>query len=365
VHRLGPLRFDELVDLALHHGEHGFYTQGGQAGRGSGDFITSPEVGPTFGAVIARALDTWWDELARCDPFVVIEAGAGAGTLARAVLDARPACTRALRYVLVERSPALRARQGERLPLEPARLALGPAGPDDPDLGRQRVAGAGPVVTALAEVPAGAFTGVVLANELLDNLAFRLLERTNAGWAEVRVGAELDEVLVDAEPEVAAEARRFAPDAEPGARIPLQHRAQSWLRQALNTVRPGRVVAFEYGDTTASLARRPWTDWVRTYRAHGRGAHPLAHLGEQDVTCELAIDQLAAVRPPVEDRSQAEFLRAHGLDELVSEARAAWQERAHIGDLEALRHRSRLTDAQALTDPSGLGAFRVLEWTTR
>jgi hypothetical protein len=46
----------------------------------------------------------------------------------------------------------------------------------------------------------------------------------------------------------------------------------------------------------------------------------------------------------------------------VGEARDAWQARAHIGDLEALKHRSRLTEAQALTDPSGLGAFRVLEW---
>jgi SAM-dependent MidA family methyltransferase len=76
------------------------------------------------------------------------------------------------------------------------------------------------------------------------------------------------------------------------------------------------------------------------------------------------VDQLAVVRPPSAERSQAEFLRAHGLDAVVEAARARWEERAHIGDLEALRARSVVGEAAALTDPTGLGAFRVLEWET-
>ena len=48
----GAIRFDEFMRIAL-YGSHGFYTTGGQAGR-RGDFITSPEVGPLFGAVLAR-----------------------------------------------------------------------------------------------------------------------------------------------------------------------------------------------------------------------------------------------------------------------------------------------------------------------
>jgi SAM-dependent MidA family methyltransferase len=110
------------------------------------------------------------------------------------------------------------------------------------------------------------------------------------------------------------------------------------------------------------MAGRPWTEWLRTYRSHGRGGHPLEWLGEQDVTCEVAVDQLFRVRPPAHDRSQAAFLVAHGLDQLVREARRRWQEGAHVGDLGALAARSRVTEAAALTDPAGLGAFRVLEW---
>ncbi|HET7719837.1 MAG TPA: SAM-dependent methyltransferase, partial [Acidimicrobiales bacterium] len=92
--------FEQVVELALYHPTFGFYETGGSAGR-SGDFLTSPEVGPLFGAVLARALDAWWSELGQPAPFTVVEAGAGRGALAKAVLAAEPACRPALRYVAV------------------------------------------------------------------------------------------------------------------------------------------------------------------------------------------------------------------------------------------------------------------------
>nr|MBA2608206.1 hypothetical protein [Actinomycetota bacterium] len=57
-------------------------------------------------------------------------------------------------------------------------------------------------------------------------------------------------------------------------------------------------------------------------------------------------------------------LRAHGIDGLVAAARATWRERAAIGDLEALKARSRVSEADALLDPSGAGGFLVAEWDT-
>ena len=39
-----------------------------------------------------------------------------------------------------------------------------------------------------------------------------------------------------------------------------------------------------------------------------------------------------------------------------------WPSAPHVADLEALRARSRVSEAEALLDPAGLGAFRVLEW---
>ena len=46
----------------------------------------------------------------------------------------------------------------------------------------------------------------------------------------------------------------------------------------------------------------------------------------------------------------------------MAAARATWNERAHLGDLEAVKARSRVSEGDALLDASGLGAFRVLEW---
>jgi SAM-dependent MidA family methyltransferase len=264
--------------------------------------------------------------------------------------------------VLVERSERLRDMQRGRVPMEPARQVLGPAVVTDPDEGPHAVPGIGPLVTSLGELPQRPFVGAVIANELLDNLPFAVLEKAPLGWSEVRVGAQLDELLVAAAPDIARRAAELAPDAPDGGRIPLQEGAADWLRAAIEVVERGFVVVFDYASTTAEMARRPWHEWVRTYRRHSRGGAPLEHLGEQDITCEVAVDQLP---PPDRDRSQAEFLRSHGLDDLVGAARSGWQERAHVGDLDALKHRSRISEGDALTDDSGLGAFRVLEWEVR
>lgn len=373
--RLGPVPFSEVMELALYDPDHGFYAAGGEAGR-RGDFLTSPEVGPLFGAVLANALDTWWVEADRPDPFVVVEAAAGSAMLARTVLLAGPACASALTYVLVERSAVLRARHGDHLELTAPELAFPPgSGDEDEDLDVPRSAaatGSGPRVVSLGSLPAFACAHVVLANELLDNVAVDLLQADgppgkDRTWSEVRVALDADdetlvELVVPTSAARAERAERLAPAAPAGARIPLADAAGDWLRAALATVRTGRVVIVDYADTTAALADRPAGEWLRTYRGHGRGDGPLRALGTQDITVEVPIDQLAAVAPVTHEDSQAGFLARFGIDALVAEGRRVWHERAAIGDLEAIRARSRVREADALLDPAGLGAFRVLEW---
>jgi hypothetical protein len=60
--------------------------------------------------------------------------------------------------------------------------------------------------------------------------------------------------------------------------------------------------------------------------------------------------------------TQPAFLAEHGLDELVDEGRRIWAERSALGDLAAHRARSRIREAEALVDPTGLGSFTVAEW---
>lgn len=300
---------EAFVERAL-YGPDGFYETGGRAGRRGASFVTSPEVGPLFGAVVAEALDAWWVAAGRPNRWVVVDAGAGPGTLARTILAAEPECGAALELVCVERTAAQRA--------------LHPDG-----------------VTSTGELPAQA--DVIVANELLDNLPFALLERGDDGWVPVRVGID----------------GSTTPDAG-GPRVPVASAAAAWVADARRRLRPGgRLVCLDYADTTAALAARPWTDWMRAFAGHERVEHPFAEPGTRDVTVVVPWDQLPA---PDETLDQAAWLRRHGIDELVEEGRRHWAAHAAAPDLLAVRMRSRVSEAAALLDPGGLGGFTVGEW---
>jgi SAM-dependent MidA family methyltransferase len=212
------------------------------------------------------------------------------------------------------------------------------------------------------------FAGVVIANELLDNLPFRLVERTATGWDEIRV-AEDDgsfvEERVRASDELVAECRHVAPDDVPaGTRLPVPTGVRRWLRDCADVLARGALVVIDYFEPVTELVARGATAWLRTYREHAPGVTPLQAPGEQDITSDVPLEYLvhAASRVGLDvtaTATQADWLRAHDIDDLVADARRGWDERAHVGDLEALRHRSRVGEASALLDPAGLGAHRV------
>jgi NADH dehydrogenase [ubiquinone] 1 alpha subcomplex assembly factor 7 len=346
------------METAL-YGEGGFFASGHGAGRAGRDFVTSPEVGSLFGVCVSRALDRMWHTLGAPDPFLVIEAGAGNGRLARDVLRGQPECRGALRYVLVERSPVLRAEQRERLSIEPADEALGPFLRRRGEGSPMPEPNAGPVVAALDDLPSVNVDGVVvLANELLDNLPFGVAEWDGARWQEVRIafdGDRFGELLVPMEegaPALSVPA---------GTRAPIPRGIVEWFRACDEIVRRGMIVVIDYMAEASELALRPW---LRTYRGHERGGTPADAPGTQDITADLVFEQLVAAAPfaLVSRRTQADWLRDLGIQQLVEEGRREWEDGAAHGGLAAVAGRSRVNEADALTDPAGLGAHRVAEF---
>ena len=346
----------EYVDACLYDHDGGFYMRAGRAGGRSGDFLTAPEVGPLFGAVLARALDSWWSRLGEPSPFTVIDWGAGPGTLARSVLTAQPHCVTsgALEWVAVELSPAQRALH-----------------PDHP-----RVTSAARLTEAL---PQPVEAGVVVANELLDNLGFDIARRTADGWEELRVavdgssarhGFRLVARPASADLLDALDAAADLGDVAVGACVPVQRAARAWVSSAHRVLTAGWIVAFDYGADTRTLSARTSAPegavselgWLRTHRNHSGAVSWLAEPGSCDISADIALDQIQADYR-AEVCTQAEFLRAHGIEELVAEGRATWQGRAGVGDLEALRSRSRTSEAEALLDPDGMGAFNAIVWS--
>ena len=319
-----PLRFDEYLHEAL-YGTHGFYGTGGRAGR-RGDFLTSPEVGPLFGAVIARWIDAEFERLGRPTDFRVVEFGAGPGTLARSVLHAAPHWTD--RYVAVESSEMQRSAHP-------------------------------PGVTSVATFDDRDVVGVIIANELLDNLPFRLAVH-DGGWREAMVRVERNGAVVEVLGPPPPEWTFLPSGAAHGARVPVQERATEWVERASSSLAVGTVLAIDYCTArTSEVAAMPWREWLRTYRGHERGSHYLRGGGTQDITAQVCIDQLP---PPDAVRTQAQFLRRWGIDELVEEGRRVWHEQATRPDLAALRMRSRVREAETLLDPNGLGGFLAMEW---
>ncbi|MBU3704023.1 MAG: hypothetical protein FGM42_06575 [Ilumatobacteraceae bacterium] len=326
----GAIPFRRFMELAL-YGAGGFYSGVGSAGR-RGDFITSPEVGPLFGTVLARAIDTWWQEMGAPADFTVVEAAAGPGTLARSILAARPSCLRDGRYVAVEVSVAQRERQ-----------------PDG--------------VESRSTMPDAPFIGVIIANELLDNLPFDIAV-FEGGWCEAWVASSGDrfvEVLrpFDVVPSV------LPTSAPHGARAPIQRTAQVWLADALSRLARGRVLLFDYcTPITANAVLMPWREWLRTYVKHERGGHYLVNPGAQDITTQVMLDQLESVAVPETIRTQAQFLQLWGIDEFVEEGRRAWDAAAAQPDLAAMKMRSRISESKALLDTNGLGGFTALTYRT-
>ena len=315
------------MSLALYHEEHGFYSGAGQAGR-RGDFITSPEVGPLFGHVVAHAIDAEWARLGRPEVFTVIDYGAGPGTLARGVLAAEPECGHALRYVAVEQSVEQRAQHPEAI------LSLDALTP---------------------EVIGGGIVGVVLANELLDNLAFTPLQRDGGALQMLDVTVGPDGCLTVVPSATPRDLEQlFDPAVESAI---LQEDATAWLAGAQSVLTRGRVIVIDYA------RRRSAEVEIRTYAEHEQAGDPLAGLGTKDITVDVDLEQLErVVGPATEIRSQAVWLDSHGIDELVEEGRRMWEQNAGVGDLSALRFRSRIREAEALLDPDGLGGFSVAEW---
>ncbi|MEM7096490.1 MAG: SAM-dependent methyltransferase [Actinomycetota bacterium] len=331
------LRFSEYLDLVLYDPEVGFYEVAGRAGSRSGDFITSVETGTLFAALIGEWLDRRWDDAGRPQPFRVAEVGAGVGTLWRGIQRARPRCLPDLAYTLVERAAAQRAAHAE-LPGSPG---------------------------SSAQLPAGGPLHVILANELLDNLGVDLAVTAAGGWRQLVLRADPGSTTASAmlvpgdllDPEY-ANRLPSASGLPEGSTLPLPVGADAWLAEV--TARGQVVLCLDYAATTDELLNRGMTGWLRTYDGHRRGGDPLADPGTRDITHDVPVDLLDP--QPVRTMSQARFLTDLGIAARVDQARATWEERRHLGDLEAMFARSAIGEAEALVDPAGLGGFVAMEW---
>lgn len=321
----GPMPFERFMEVALYDPD-GFF--GGETLRSekAGDFLTSPEVSSLFGETLARHVAKVRDRIGA--PFTVVEVGAGSGSLLRALLTEID-----VDAVAVEASPAA----------------------------RESLAG---TATVVEELPRR-IRGVVLANELLDNLPMALAQKTGDVWRERWVGhsdGELAFVDASPRPEVVEWLDRYAGPVADGGWVEVQLAARVWLEDLIARVEAGSIVLIDYGDTSENLLGRRRDGTLRTYRAHHLGPHPLDEPGETDITADVNFSALIDIPAMAKLHRQDDFLTGLGLRDRLSELRRAELDAARARDEgERLRLRSLRTEAETLLHPRGLGDFRVLE----
>ena len=317
------------MELAL-YGPGGFYIDA-PVGPGEGRaFATSPHVHRVFGQLLAAGLMELWDALGRPEPFRLTEVGAGDGTLARQLLGALVEVP--VIYTAVERSPGARAVL--------ARIS--------------------DVVVADA-LPGGSH--VVLAHELLDNLPFRRVRRTEQGLREIFVGFDGErfvEVLSDTLDGQASGLAAAGP-AEPGEEAVIPVGAFVFIdaiATELTADGGGYALFIDYG------AEGHTGGPVHGYAGHRLVEDVLADPGASDITSGVDFTQLAARarergligRPSVTQRHALTALGFQRWTREELERQAALLDQRD--GIEAVRTWSGRQAAMFLVDPAELGRMR-------
>ena len=336
----GAITFHDYMETALYHPQHGYYASRLPVGR-EGDYVTSPEVHPIFGALVAKQLHQCWQLLGEPAVFDAVEQGAGTGRLARDILRwaarREPAFARALRYRIVEISASLRAQQ---------QAALAEA--------RQ--------VEWLDELP-DAIEGCVLSNELLDSFPVHRVASENGELTEIYVsyrdGRFVEERRAPSTERIAAYFTALGLAPGDGCVAEVNLHAVDWMERVARALRRGFALTFDYGYEAAELYA-PWRrdGTLLCFYRHNASADPYARAGKQDMTAHVDFTTLQRVG------------REHGLETAGFTTQARFLANLGIGagvhavakeSPEALEeYYARRRAVQELIDPAGLGRIRVL-----
>ncbi|MFD5562468.1 SAM-dependent methyltransferase [Kitasatospora griseola] len=313
------MRWRPAIEHALYRSDGGFYRRPeGPAGH----FRTSVHASARFAGAVARLLAGVDAALGSPPRLAFVDVGAGRGELTVAVRDALPAELRA------------------RVAFHAVELADRPAGlPAGIDWG--------------PDLPSGV-TGLLFANEWLDNVPLDLAERDEDGrlrYVEVdpdgseRLGAPLD-------PDDTGWAERWWAD---GERIELGGPRDAAWADAVGALGSGLAVAVDYAHTRDT---RPPFGTLTGFR-DGRQTAPVPD-GSCDLTAHVALDAAAAPGHPTLLTTQRTALHALGVSGARPPLALATTDPA--GYLRALGGAG---EAAELTDPAGLGAFHWLVQAVR
>ncbi len=274
----GPLPFSRYMELCLYDPEYGYYSRHAAQFGKAGDFYTSSDVHAVFGRLMARQFEEMWRTLGSPARIELVELGPGRGLFAQDVLawseKKFPDFFKALHYILVERSPALR----ERIKTTMA-SAL--------ESGRASCISESQSVSA--EEPT-----IVFANEFCDAFPVEILSTEGTLRIDTRDGNFIESWA----PPSSAELEfldRYSVHPEAYERIETQLAAQQFMDRISATLQRGFFIAIDYGYTREEQLAGRHRGTLKALREHSVSANPYEAPGEQDITADVNFTAVAAV----------------------------------------------------------------------
>lgn len=298
ISRSGPMDITTFMAYALGHPKHGYYmTQ--QPFGADGDFTTAPEVSQMFGELIGAWVVDLWMKMGSPE-FILAEGGPGRGTLMADMLRATKKMKGfhdAMEVHLVETSPLLQKIQQEAL--ADYKAVWHPA--------IDRLPKDRPVI--------------FVANELIDALPIRQLQKTADGWKEVAVYNKGGALVLGL--------RDFATpvhfDAPEGAVFEFSPARDAFVRQLCKILKAqrGAALLIDYGSEHPEFGSS-----LHAIHKHSR-VDFLEQVDGADLSANVNFSDIKAI-------AQEEKIAAHGsiaqgtfLQNLGIEARAAMLSRAN------------------------------------
>ncbi|HEX5645702.1 MAG TPA: SAM-dependent methyltransferase [Nitrospira sp.] len=342
----GPIPFVRFMDLALYHPQFGYYIRHPDDGSPrigwSGDFYTSADVHSILGQAVAKQARQIDSLLGSPDPLTIVEMGPGKGLLATHILSA---CQRdsgsfphRLRYVLIERSPAMREWQRQHLS----------AFVNQPNLLTW--------ADSLEELESGSVTGLMLSNELIDAFPVHRIQLRNGQIEELcvdyRDGRFVECLRPLSSALLAHRVRDIHAGWPEGYRTEMNLQALDWVKHVGRCLQRGVVLTIDYGHTAQDLYRPDRKNGTfLCYSRHSVNDDPYVRVGEQDMTAHVDFSSLAA-------EGEAHGLSVTGFTNQLSFLMGLGVEQM-IGDLEP--ESPEFHAARHLLKPNGMGGtFKVL-----
>ena len=268
----GRITFAEYMDACLYHPEHGYYTKADQNERR--DYITSVDVTPMFGRLLARQFHEMWSVLGRPQLFALVEAGASTGRLARQVLDCARESLRefyeAIRYVAVERSAVRRTAQMQNLE---DHIASGQ-------------------FCSSEDLPSEIPNGCIFSNELFDAFAVHRVLRANEDLQEMYVTHSQNGFHEELGPlSSIATSEYFGAQGialREGQMAEANLGACNWIEHAAHRLHRGFVLTIDYGYEAQQLYdERHLRGTLMAYDRHRAGEDFYRAAGAQDLTAHV------------------------------------------------------------------------------